>query len=176
MAESEGKVVMEFATHWRVEHTCGHEQVHDLTNKPEGARTRVAAWLAGRKCTDCKLAEQQDPTRRDWRAARREQLLAQIGEWEARVDMPPLEGSEKSVAWGREVRFKLLATTFDYFNEEGHDEAEFIVRVELPATEVTSATWWIEHRDTLAIDVEALLTAALSQSGGNDGGVSRQAK
>jgi hypothetical protein len=173
MAESEGEATMEFATHWRVGHTCGHEQVHDLTNKPEGARTRVAAWLAGRKCTDCKLAEQQDPTRRDWRDARREQMLAQIGEWEARVGMPVLEGSEKSVAWGREVRFKLLATTYDYFNEEGHDETEFIVRVELPATEMTSATWWIERRETFAIDVESLLTAALSQGSSSEGDESR---
>ncbi|MEU9290306.1 hypothetical protein AB0D57_38135 [Streptomyces sp. NPDC048275] len=43
---------------WTVEHTCSHEVVHDLSDRPADRRAGFARWLAGRDCTDC------------WKAAR----------------------------------------------------------------------------------------------------------
>ncbi|MCT2588746.1 hypothetical protein LHJ74_02105 [Streptomyces sp. N2-109] len=35
----------------REEHLCGHEVVHDLSDRPADRRAGLARWLAGRDCT-----------------------------------------------------------------------------------------------------------------------------
>jgi hypothetical protein len=153
---------MEIPTHWRVLHDCGHEQVHDLTNKPSGGRNRVASWLARRSCSACQAALRVELAAKGRREQRRRDRLREIELWEHRVDMPELYGTVKAATWAREVRFRLLESAATHFREKGWGETEFILRVELPATEIVTASWWIEHRETAAVDVEKDVNAALA--------------
>ncbi|MGB8196679.1 MAG: hypothetical protein WCF25_06710 [Acidimicrobiales bacterium] len=154
--------MMEIPTYWRVLHDCGHEQVHDLTNKPPGGRNRVASWLARRSCSVCQTALRVELAAKDRREQRRWDRLDEIELWEHRVDMPELYGSVKAATWAREVRFRLLEGAATHFREKGWGETEFILRVELPATEIATASWWIEHRETAAANVEKDVTAGLA--------------
>jgi hypothetical protein len=72
--------------------------------------------------------------------------------------MRDLDGSDKSVPWGARVRYQLLTAAHDHHVVgRGMSEDEFADRFEVPARTVTSASWWIDQRETDAADVEELL-------------------
>ncbi|GAA2678118.1 hypothetical protein GCM10010400_46570 [Streptomyces aculeolatus] len=62
---------MAIRTHWTVEHSCTHETVHDLSDRPADRRAGFARWLAERDCPDCwKAARDADSgSRQEWLAA-----------------------------------------------------------------------------------------------------------
>jgi hypothetical protein len=95
-----------------VEHSCGHDKDHDLSQRRPSERAGYARWLAGRECSDCWTAkrDRQNAEDRDrWLAERRAEESAAADAWEKAADMPALDGrSDKAVEWGRRVRHQLM--------------------------------------------------------------------
>ena len=72
--------------------------------------------------------------------------------------MCDLDGSDKAAPWGSRVRHQLLTASHAHFvTRGGMSEEELADRLEVPARTVTSASWWIDQRDTDPADMEELL-------------------
>jgi hypothetical protein len=71
--------------------------------------------------------------------------------------MAVLDGSDRSMDWGRRVRRTLLVAAYDTL---GLDDAEFAARIEAPARLIKPASWWIDQRDSEPTDLEELLNDA----------------
>jgi len=157
-------------TVWPVEHSCEHEQDHDLRDKRPSERAGFARWLATKECSDCWRANRDKAdgkVREAWLAERRAEEAGQIKAWERRAEMPVLDGSEKAVEWGRRVRFQLMCSAYQHApdnvtQDNGAAENDFVVGTEVPARKVTSASWWIDQRDTDPADVSELVADAAS--------------
>lgn len=95
--------------------------MHNLSDRAADRRAGFARWLAGRECTDCwKAARDADTVAKDqWLAARRAEEQAAAVEWAERFDMPPLEGSERALAWGERSRFQLVTAAYTALVSEG---------------------------------------------------------
>jgi hypothetical protein len=76
--------------------------------------------------------------------------------------MPELVGTEKAVAWAARVRYTLMGEAYDWRIDREWSEEEFAVRLESPARERASASWWIDQRDSAPEDLEELLTDGAS--------------
>jgi hypothetical protein len=76
--------------------------------------------------------------------------------------MPELVGTEKAVAWAVRVRYTLMSEAYDWRVDREWSEEEFAIRLEAPARERVSASWWIDQRDSAPEDLEELLTDGIS--------------
>jgi hypothetical protein len=133
---------MAIKTEWPVEHHCGHREEHDLSARRPSERAGYAHWLSSK----------------DWLTERRAEEAVAIRAWERRAAMGELDGSDKSIPWGARVRYQLLSSAHDlHVANGGMSEDEFADRFEVPARSVTSASWWIDQRDTDPADMEELL-------------------
>ncbi len=153
---------MPVKTTWNVEHACGHRAEHDLSAKRASERAGYARWLGTKDCTECWRASRDAQAGRERAgvlAGRRAQEQSVTEAWEARADMPVLDGSDKAVEWGRRQRYQLLAAAYETL---GLPDEEFAVRIETPARHVTSASWWIDQRNAEPTDVEELVNDAAS--------------
>ncbi|MET8013536.1 hypothetical protein ABZU86_16900 [Streptomyces sp. NPDC005271] len=153
---------MAVRTQWTVEHSCSHEVVHDLSNRPADKRAGFARWLAGRDCTDCwKAARDADTESKEgWLAAKRAEEQQAAVEWAKQFDMPQLEGPEKALAWGERSRHQLMTSAHTSLVVEGSwDEADW-AELEEKARSITRAGWWIDQRDAEGSDLLELLDAA----------------
>lgn len=68
------------------------------------------------------------------------------------VELPEnLTGSEKQIAWAKDIRTKYaLMIQREYVNEADDDLRVYYVKVlDVIIAENTSAKWWIDHRDEL---------------------------
>jgi hypothetical protein len=139
---------------WPVTHRCGHLVGWDLSKKHPEDRASYARWLAGRDCTRCWWANRRHPhdTRRTDRQQMRDVLAVIV--WEQANGMPILCGRPRTVAYARKLRHQLLATTF---------QPEAVLAA---ARRVTTAKWWIAHRQ---LDSTSL-AAALRHSAGRTNG------
>ncbi len=153
---------MAVKTTWEAHHPCGHTAFHDLSARRPSERASYASWLVARDCANCWKAGRDAAAAREratWLAARRAEELADTEMWETQTGMPPLEGSDKAVEWGRRVRYQLLVAAHDTLGVADDDFAE---RVENPARRIDSASWWIDQRDTQPVELEELATDAAS--------------
>jgi hypothetical protein len=155
---------------WPVEHACGHEVVHDLSDRPADRRAAFARWLQERDCTDCwKAARDTDSeSKEQWIAAKRAAEQQAATEWAARFDMPPLEGPERALDWGERSRHQLMTAAHTALVIEGTwDEADW-AQLEEKARTVTRAGWWIDQRDAIGADLLELLDSAGEQDRGTE--------
>lgn len=155
---------------WTVEHRCGHEVVHDLSDRPVDRRAGFARWLAERDCTDCwKAARDTGPeSTQEWLAAKRAEEQQAAADWAARFDMPPLEGPERALDWGERSRHQLMTAAHTALVTEGTwDETDWAA-LEEKARTVTRAGWWIDQRDADGADLVELLDAATTQDLGTE--------
>ncbi|MDX3402377.1 hypothetical protein B0E38_03821 [Streptomyces sp. 111WW2] len=153
---------MAVRTQWTVEHSCSHEVVHDLSNRPADKRAGFARWLAGRDCTDCWKAARDADTEstKEWLAAKRAAEQQAAVEWAEKFDMPQLEGPEKARDWGERSRHQLMTSAHAALVVEGSwDEADW-AELEEKARSITRAGWWIDQRDAEGTDLLELLDAA----------------
>lgn len=158
---------MAVKTIWPITHACGHTEDRDLSGKRADERAGYANWLASKDCTNCWRASQGDTSERlstdEWIAQQRAAERAEIDAWETRCAMPPLDGSEKAVDWGRRARHTLLTTTYEALVHSGAlTEDAWLTSIEAPARTVLRASWWIDQREADPSDVEELLTSATS--------------
>jgi hypothetical protein len=154
-------MTMSIKTVWPVEHACGHDEEHDLAGKRPSERAGHARWLNGKECSICWRGAQGSDHSKDnetWLADRRAEEAVEVRTWERRAAMGEIDGSDKSVPWGARVRYQLLSATHEYLvSEGGISDDDFADRFEVPARSVSSASWWIDQRETEAADMEELL-------------------
>ena len=114
-----------------ITHSCGHTEQHVVGGYWACDRDREASRLARRKCTGC-AAEARRATAAKMQLAARDQLGA--------VQLSPLSGSPRQVAWAETIRLQQLAAL--------HRALPDIVA---QAARLDDARWWIDHRsDTVA--------------------------
>lgn len=161
---------MAVRTQWTVEHACGHEVVHDLSERPADRRAGFARWLSERDCTDCWKTERDADTaaKEAWLTAKRAEEQQAAAEWAKKFEMPPLEGPERALAWGERCRHQLMASAYTLLVAEGTwDEADWAV-LEDKARTVTRAGWWIDQREADGADLLELLDAATADDRGTE--------
>jgi hypothetical protein len=82
--------------------------------------------------------------------------------------VPVLEVSGKAVGLGPRVRYQLLTASHHHHVPDGElSDGEFGDRFEARARMVTSASWWIDQRDTDPADTEELLADVKVQTAEN---------
>ncbi|MFD9224878.1 hypothetical protein ACFWDI_33880 [Streptomyces sp. NPDC060064] len=161
---------MAVRTKWTVEHPCGHEVVHDLSDRPADRRAGFARWLAGRDCSGCwKAARDEDSAGKEaWLAAKRAEEQQAAAEWAEQFDMPPLEGHDKALDWGERSRHQLVTAAYSALVSEGTwDEADWAVLEDKIRT-VARAGWWFDQRDSEGTDLPELLDSAASDDIGTE--------
>jgi hypothetical protein len=148
-------------TIWRVEHECGDDEDHDLSDKRLSERFGYARWLSSKECSRCwrRSRDSDSSTEKEtWLAERRAEEMEAIRIWERRAAMSDLDGSDKSAPWGARVRYDLMGAARVYYVQVGGmNDEEFTDRFEVPARVVASASWWIDQRDMSPCDLEDLL-------------------
>ncbi|WP_406357263.1 hypothetical protein OHB56_32950 [Streptomyces sp. NBC_01635] len=161
---------MAVRTQWTIMHDCGHEVVHDLSDRPADKRAGFARWLATKDCTDCwKAARDADTeSKEQWLATKRAEERQAAAEWTERFDMLPLEGPEKALDWGERSRHQLMIAAHTALVVEGAwDEADW-AELEERARAITRAGWWIDQRDAEGSDLLELLDAATESDRGTE--------
>src|SRR5690349_16797870 len=147
---------------YAITHSCGHIQERNLSDRPADRRAGFAEWLAKQECTDCwkaaRAGNEQDKAA--WLAAKRAEEQAESEAWSQQYRMPPLEGSERAVAWGTRCRHKLTSAAYTALVVEGDmNEADW-EEIEEAARSITRAAWWIDQRTCDPADLPELLQAA----------------
>ncbi|MEV8400198.1 hypothetical protein [Streptomyces niveus] len=153
---------MAIPTSYNIEHPCGRDITHDLSNRPADKRAAFTRWLAARDCTDCwkQTRDTASESTEQWLAAKRAEELQTAAEWATKFDMPPLEGPEKALDWGERSRHQLMTATHTALVVEGTWEEADWAELEEKARNVTQAGWWIDQRESEGADLLELLEAA----------------
>ncbi|CAM5243175.1 hypothetical protein [Streptomyces hirsutus] len=161
---------MAVRTQWTITHDCGHEVVHDLSDRPADKRAGFARWLATKNCTDCwKAARDADiESKEQWLATKRVEERQAAAEWTERFDMPSLEGPEKALDWGERSRHQLMITAHTALVVEGAWDENDWAELEERARAITRAGWWIDQRDAEGSDLLELLDAATESDRGTE--------
>ncbi|MFI9261389.1 hypothetical protein ACIGT4_27325 [Streptomyces sioyaensis] len=147
---------------WTIDHTCGHITTGaDLSNRPADRRAGYARWLVGRDCIDCwRTARDEDAdSKAEWLAKKRATEQTEAEEWSEQYRMPPLDGTDRSVAWGTRCRHQLVSAAYTALVLEGTtSEAEWEA-IENAVRPLTHAGWWIDQREADPTDLPELLEA-----------------
>ncbi|MEI5525262.1 hypothetical protein WB388_32115 [Streptomyces brasiliscabiei] len=154
---------MAVKTKWTIDHhPCGHTTTVDLSDRPADRRAGYARWLAGRDCTDCwKASRDNDAEEKEtWLENKRAQEQAEADNWAKQYRMPPLDGTDRAVAWGSRCRHQLMAAAYTALVLEGDTTEPEWEALEDTARTVTRAGWWIDQREAEPGDLPELLQAA----------------
>ncbi|MFF5721379.1 hypothetical protein [Streptomyces buecherae] len=153
---------MAVKTIWTITHSCGHQVDRNLADRPADRRAGFAQWLTRQECTTCWRAarNESEQDRAAWLAAKREQEQAEAEIWSRQYRMPPLEGSERAVAWGVCCRHQLMTAACAALVLEGETSEAQWECVEEAARTVSRAGWWIDQRSSQPEDLAELLQAA----------------
>lgn len=153
---------MAVKTIWPITHSCGHHTERDLSGRGADRRAGFAEWLAKQECTDCwraaKEGDEQDKAA--WLKTKRAEEQAESEAWSEQYRMPPLEGTERAVAWGVRCRHQVLAAAYTALVLEGETDEREWEAIEEAARFVTRAGWWIDQRSSEPGDLAELLQAA----------------
>lgn len=153
---------MAVKTIWPITHSCGHHTERDLSGRAADRRAGFAEWLAKQECTDCwraaKEGDEQDKAA--WLETKRAEEQAESEAWSEQYRMPPLEGTERAVAWGVRCRHQVLAAAYTALVLEGETDEREWEAIEEAARFVTRAGWWIDQRSSEPGDLAELLQAA----------------
>lgn len=155
---------------WTIEHACGHTSEVDLSDRPADRRAGYARWLTARDCPDCwRASRDQDPeSKAEWLATKRAGEQAEADQWSEQYRMPPLEGTDRAVAWATRCRHQLVSAAYTTLVVEGStSEAEWDA-IEDTIRPLTRAGWWIDQRDADPADPPELLEAASASDRPNE--------
>lgn len=154
---------MPVKTHWEIKYSCGHTGTEDLSNRKPDRRAGFAKWWGKRRvCRDCFNANRKNDgegwieDKDEWLRSKRAEEDAAAQQWAQDAKMPPLTGSEKAAAWASRVRHQAVVSLYSWAVEEEHapddyDQAEEIAR------SIDRAGWWLDQREQIENDPEALL-------------------
>ncbi|SEC12186.1 hypothetical protein [Streptomyces sp. 2314.4] len=147
---------------WTIDHACGHTTEADLSDRPADRRAGYARWLAGRDCTQCWQAARDEDTesKTEWLAKKQATEQAEAEQWSAQYRMPPLDGTDRAVAWGTRCRHQLVSAAYTALVLEGTTSEAQWEAIEEAVRPVTRASWWIDQREAHPTDLPELLDAA----------------
>ncbi len=128
---------------WPVQHRCGHRVEWDLSRRHPSDRVGYAHWLARRDCTRCWWANRRDPHQQARAARSRLRQVLEVETLERQLQMPPLAGRPKAVAWARKVRHRLLTRASQPATADPPRPCD---ELHVGAKRITAATWWIDRR------------------------------
>ncbi|MFD3814486.1 hypothetical protein ACFWRZ_05400 [Streptomyces rubiginosohelvolus] len=153
---------MAVKTIWPITHSCGHHTERDLSGRAADRRAGFAEWLAKQECTDCWRAAKEgaEQDKAAWLETKRAEEQAESEAWSEQYRMPPLEGTERAVAWGVRCRHQVLAAAYTALVLEGETDEREWEAIEEAARFVTRAGWWIDQRSSEPGDLAELLQAA----------------
>lgn len=153
---------MTVKTLWQIDHACGHRTERDLSDRAADRRAGFAEWLAKQPCTDCWRAAKNDneADKAAWLEAKRAEEQAASEAWSQQYRLPPLEGTERAVAWGVRCRHQVLAAAYTALVLEGETSDTDWEITEETARTITRAGWWIDQRSSDPEDLTELLQAA----------------
>lgn len=156
-----------------VRHSCGHTMLYPFYGDDEFTWAERAHQLAQGPCRLCAAAERDEERRKKAVQAR----------FHARErGLPPLEGSERQIAWAETVRLsafgaidKVLKWLKQVDEEAGredpdhwHDVKQGIARSIAFLEEQVEAKWWIDHRHGIMNNLDggrALLSSIAQEMG-----------
>lgn len=147
---------------WHIIHSCGHKSGRDLSDRAADRRAGFAEWLAKQECTDCWRAakEGDDQDKAAWLDAKRAAEQAESDAWSEQYRMPPLDGTDRAVAWGVRCRHQVLAAAYTALVLEGDTSEAAWEEIEETARTITRAGWWIDQRSSEPGDLTELLQSA----------------
>ena len=147
---------------WPVLHRCGHRVEWDLSRKHPYDRAGFARWLALRDCTPCWWAKRRKnrPARPAYPSRR---PSGGLDSWEHAARMPVLTGSDKAVAWARQIRHGLLAAAVPRSTRLNGSTDEAVVALLGLARTIAAAAWWIDHRKIDPSDLVAVLDRSVAR-------------
>ncbi|MFF3257842.1 hypothetical protein ACFYWO_01550 [Streptomyces sp. NPDC002932] len=130
--------------------------------QPADRRAGFAEWLAKQECTDCwraaKGGNEQDKAA--WLEAKRAEEQAASETWSERYRMPPLEGTERAIAWSVRCRHLVLAAAHTVLVLEGGTSETAWEEIEEAARSITRPGWWIDQPSSEPDDLTELLQTA----------------
>lgn len=122
---------------------CGHEGRVDITG-PSKDRQRKADWRFNDSCYECKTER-----RLEERKKRQQEAVGRA----MSMQLPPLQGSEKQIAWATTLRDQLIkkfegidTTDFDYRDLDMYTEDDLKKILEYILENKTSASYYIDIR------------------------------
>jgi hypothetical protein len=125
-------------SNYTINYSCGHSDDKQLYGKMDD-RSRYIAWAEkSGECQACRAANQ----------------MALVADTEASLNLAPLTGSDKQIAWARKIRCEKMIDIVAYLEARtpvvGKEEAFAEMRAQLivKLSCITSAAWWIDNRDT----------------------------
>lgn len=148
--------------HEIITHSCGHESRVQLYG-PLKDRERKAAWMAKDCCPECA-------------AKARLERAAEVAAADAAAGLPTLTGSDKQIAWALDIRTAIMADLNERLAKvdaapvkpglEWQKEATMPLLREgiSKVLSETSASVWIDRRDSAAILWTDLAKAAVAQA------------
>lgn len=144
---------------------CGHREMVDVSDKKPRNRESYAKWLEKQVCKDCFIKAKKAENKKEWLLEQKKMILDD----EQRLALPKLEGSEKQVGWGRQVRVKILRAAYEELVEAGElSDTEFDNQIIDPALQVVKASWWIDEREEPATTLAERLKTALEDGSLSD--------
>ena len=124
-----------------VERSCGHVETVSLFGKVRDREWRLENIESQKLCYDCwqkQLAEEREKENKEAAEAAQE------------MNLPPITGSEKQIAWAETIRQKMLITIDDYIytsvKKEMRNDPSLREAVEHIKNNKTEARWWIDNR------------------------------
>ncbi|MEU3692350.1 hypothetical protein [Streptomyces narbonensis] len=147
---------------WTIDHACGHTVESDLSDRPADRRAGYARWLASRDCSGCWRASREEDikTKVEWLAKQRATDQAEAEAWSEQYRMPPLDGTDRAVAWATRCRRQLVSAAYTALVVEGTTSAAEWEAIEDAVRPLTRAGWWLDQRDADPADLPELLEAA----------------
>lgn len=137
---------------YEVGHCCGHTVTVDISGtNVHGEREAEAERRARKPCPACSRQQKRDQLARD---------SADAAARNASAGLPPLEGSEKQVAWAEQIRDDAVTMIADSVARSGCTDLVPAVTAVITraASRQTSAVAWIDGRR----DPRAVIKAAMN--------------
>lgn len=122
---------------YTITHTCGCKETVQLFGK-ESDRARKTEWLETIPCVDCQRKAEREAAEKS----------------AAALSLPGLVGSEKQVAWA--ITIRNIAINELTARNGGKVSADAMAVI----SNITSAGWWIDHRNRAADYIVAQTPAA----------------
>lgn len=127
---------------YTVTRACGHEETVVLFGKGKDREWRLENVEPQKLCSECWQAELTRQREEEYQKAVQE---AQDS------GLPELTGTEKQIAWAERVRISLLEKVEELLDKMLKSENPNLENIELARKAIqakTSASWWIDHRDS----------------------------
>lgn len=156
-----------------VAHKCGHAHARDLSDTAASLRAKKAEWWSTQECKTCaaetwKAKQRAKPLSKERKAEHAAHRQAAL-EDALRLNLPPLQGSEKQVGWGTDLRYDALRNLYEELvQSERMTEDEYDDQVITLARQINRAKFWIDHKDSSVDDFLLDLTDPGDQNIGTE--------